>query len=445
MKNNVEVIKTVVLWMLFISSIALFVIRYNLIGYGSSTDYAAMIGRQFSLSKDNIMPSHIIVKFNQYDMTNIIHDKQLYYTEASKMLYNILLKSKDIKKINETEFKSAKKTENMLLIYEDIPSTYIDSMLDIKKSIISDIGYINEILIPNNSKNIFIKTKDDFYKINFNNSISLSTLSNLSNKIYQKYYPKFENINTNENLILPLNINVQLGNIKTKNILDNIKAEDIAKNILKDRFDFTSSIIQKNGDYFYSYNNGQEILKITSDGFIEYKNETMENMLSDLNKSTETMFNFLSQLGINKKEIIISSVKKIEKNSAILYRFNIRTMQDSLEVAMQKSILDSYIEVSGNMLIGCKLYLRYPTDIIGEKNAVVDPAKALNIKIEEIKLIMNISDVESIISNIQDINLIYSMNKEDIIVPTWTYKIKDYIFNIDAVTQELINYGMVKN
>ena len=75
---------------------------------------------------------------------------------------------------------------------------------------------------------------------------------------------------------------------------------------------------------------------------------------------------------------------------------------------------------------------------------IMEPAKALNMQIEDIQEIMGIQDVKRIIERIRDIRLIYAMNTDDNLEASWRYNIGEYIFIINAFTGDLMNYGMVK-
>lgn len=170
----------------------------------------------------------------------------------------------------------------------------------------------------------------------------------------------------------------------------------------------------------------------------------MENIQADLKISTYAMFEFLNLIGMNHKNIVISSVEKMDRNTGTIYKFDIRQQKDDIEVFMQDDVSDGYIEVSGDTVIAAKLYLRYPGEYTGDEKIIMEPAKALNVQIEDIQEIMGIQDVEQVIAKIQDIRLIYAMNTDDNLQASWRYSIGEYIFIINAFTGDLMNYGMVK-
>lgn len=444
MKKNVEMIKTIVLWVLFLSSIALLLIRYNLIGYGSTKENHIKLDYEIDKNFEYfVVPTHITIKYNQYDITQIIKDKDLFYQEIQDTLTNSLEKKVLIKKIKKEEFAISKKEPNITVLYNNIPAEYIQYKLNLKKTPISDIGYIQEICFILDKDEIYFKTKDMFYKLKSNHKNKLELVDNLSDKNYERYYPKFENVNPNTNIVLPLSFNLKMQDMSTQNIFEEVKIADIAKNIFKERFDFTSSLIQKNGVYFYSYNNGQEILRITSDGFLEYKNENFENIQSDLESATETMLLFLKDLEFFNKDIFIESVNKIEKDSKTIYDFSVKNIKDFIEVSMQNQVTDAHIQVLGDTVVSANIYLRYPKEYIGDSKKVLEPSKALNLQIESIKEVLKLEDVQKVIANIKDINLIYSMNNKFELEPAWKFKISNYIFIINATTGEMMKYGMV--
>ena len=441
MIKNIEKIKTIVLWFLFISSIALVIIRYNLISF-------EQISGESRFYNDGafeyvIIPKHISIRFGQYDMTEILLEKSTYYDEIKQSIAISLRQNEGIKKIEKNQYDEAKTYDNVLLEFGNIPSIYIEKSVRMKNSLMSNLGYISEICLMLGKNEIYIKSSDTYYKITTKNKISLNRVNLLENTAYEKYYPKLENMNSNF-ILLPLSFNKTLKNIGTMPILEEHAINSIAKNILGDRFDFSSSIIQKSGVYFYSYNNGQEILKISKNGYLEYKKESVEHVQDDIEKSTKAMLAFLHQIGVDYKSITIDSVKKVETGSKKLYKFVIKHQKDGVRVEMLPKSNDMVITVIGDNVLSANIMLRNVGDYIGMDNAVSDPSKALDSKIEYIKKTMNINDVALIISQIKDISLIYVKSQDEEALPTWKYEIGDYVFFINAINGDVESYAMGK-
>ena len=227
-------------------------------------------------------------------------------------------------------------------------------------------------------------------------------------------------------------------------ILEEHAINNIAKNILRDRFDFSSSIIQKNGVYFYSYNNGQEILKINKKGYLEYKKESVERVQDDIEKSTKAMLSFLHQVGIDYRSVAIESVQKVDTGSKKLYKFVIKHQKDGVVVEMLSKSNDAVITVIGDNVVSASIMLRNVADYIGIDSAVTDPSKALDSKIGYIKKAMNKTDVSEIISHIKDISLVYMKGQDEEAIPTWKYEIGDYVFFINAINGDVESYAMGK-
>ena len=124
MIKNIEKIKTIVLWFLFISSIALVIIRYNLISF-------EQISGESRFYNDGafeyvIIPKHISIRFGQYDMTEILLEKSTYYDEIRQSIAISLRQNEGIKKIEKNLYDEAKTYDNVLLEFGNIPSIYIE-------------------------------------------------------------------------------------------------------------------------------------------------------------------------------------------------------------------------------------------------------------------------------------------------------------------------------
>ncbi len=441
MIKNIEKIKTIVLWFLFISSIALVIIRYNLISFEQISGESRFYND--NVFENIIIPKHISIRFGQYDMTEILLEKNSYYGEIKQSIATALRNNEGIKKIEKNQYDEVKSYNNVLLKYENIPSIYIEKSVRMKNTLISNLGYVSEICLILGKKEIYIKSSEGYYKLTTNSEISLNRVNLLENTAYEKYYPKFENMNSNF-ILLPLSFNKTLKNIGTMPILEEHTINNIANNILRDRFDFSSSIIQKNGVYFYSYNNGQEILKINKKGYLEYKKESVERVQDDIEKSTKAMLSFLHQVGIDYRSVAIESVQKVDTGSKKLYKFVIKHQKDGVVVEMLSKSNDAVITVIGDNVVSASIMLRNVADYIGIDSAVTDPSKALDSKIGYIKKAMNKTDVSEIISHIKDISLVYMKGQDEEAIPTWKYEIGDYVFFINAINGDVESYAMGK-
>lgn len=441
MIKNIEKIKTIVLWFLFISSIALVIIRYNLISFEQISGESRFYND--SVFENIIIPKHISIRFGQYDMTEILLEKNSYYGEIKQSIATAFRNNEGIKKIEKNQYDEVKSYNNVLLKYENIPSIYIEKSVRMKNTLISNLGYVSEICLILGKKEIYIKSSEGYYKLTTNSEISLNRVNLLENTAYEKYYPKFENMNSNF-ILLPLSFNKTLKNIGTMPILEEHTINNIANNILRDRFDFSSSIIQKNGVYFYSYNNGQEILKINKKGYLEYKKESVEHVQDDIEKSTKAMLSFLHQLGIDYRSIAIESVQKVDTGSKKLYKFVIKHQKDGVVVEMLSKSNDAVITVVGDNVVSASIMLRNVGDYIGIDSSVSDPSKALDSNIGYIKKVMNKTDVSEIISHIKDISLVYMKGQDEEAIPTWKYEIGDYVFFINAINGDVESYAMGK-
>ena len=441
MIKNIEKIKTIVLWFLVISSIALVVIRYNLISFDHISGETRFYND--SIYENIVMPKHISIKFGQYDMTEILFDKDIYYNEVKQIIATVLRQNDGIKKIEKIQYDDLKQYDNILLEYNKIPSLYIEKSVKLKKTLMSDLGFIQEIYLLLGKNEIYIKSDEGYYKITTKEKISLNTVNLLRTTGYDKYYPKFENLNSNF-ILLPLTFNKTLSNIETVPVLEEQAINNIAKKILRDRFDFSSSIIQKNGVYFYSYNNGQEILKINKNGYLEYKKESVEHVQDDIEKSTKSMLSFIHQIGIDYKNIFIESVTKLEVGSKKMYKFVIKHQKDGITLEMSDSFNDAVITVIGDKVISANIMLRNVGEYIGEGNSISDPSKALDSKMDYIKKVMNKDDVSLIIPQINDISFVYLKGSNEELIPSWKYEIGDYSFFINAINGDVESYAMGK-
>ena len=145
MIKNIEKIKTIVLWFLVISSIALVVIRYNLISFDQISGETRFYND--NIYENIVMPKHISIKFGQYDMTEILFDKDIYYNEVKQIIATVLRQNDGIKKIEKIQYDDLKQYDNILLEYNKIPSLYIEKSVKLKKTLMSDLGFIQEIYL----------------------------------------------------------------------------------------------------------------------------------------------------------------------------------------------------------------------------------------------------------------------------------------------------------
>ena len=84
MNKFTESIKTVVLWLLFAIAIALVAIRYTDFGNTKSDAISPFLNQRYF--KQMLLPSHIIVSFDNLSKTQILNKQSNYYDEAIENL-----------------------------------------------------------------------------------------------------------------------------------------------------------------------------------------------------------------------------------------------------------------------------------------------------------------------------------------------------------------------
>lgn len=433
--------KTLMLWLLFMIAIA-FVIKGYIVNADVSDDkndrYEATISKSYLDSM--VLPKHIIVNFDSADKTQILNKQGEFFDNFIDNLSKAFGALSSFEKVDYSAIDDIYSAKWISLIFNDMPGVYIASLAGIKNDNLASLENIKEIYQLSDSKITYIKTQDAVYELKskFNNELGIDSLQN---SMYQRYFPIFYPINENKNLLLPIKPDMYMQKLSSRNLIENSSVSTVAKNIFRENFDFTSSIVQKDGIYFYSYNNGQQVLKISSDAMIEYKNSKYGASKTNYEDAFNCLSVFLRNLEIEPDMLKIQRVYEVIEDGVQKIRFELIGKHIGISVVSDKGA--SVVDVVGKSVVHAKMSLLYADDYDGKIFSLSNPRNVLNNNLDFLQRLMMNRDSGQLIRQIRDINLLYFYDGKGTYIPCWAFEIGGYVIFFDAQDGELVHYAVV--
>lgn len=438
MNKFTESIKTVVLWLLFAIAIALVAIRYTDFGNTKSDAISPFLNQRYF--KQMLLPSHIIVSFDNLSKTQILNKQSNYYDEAIENLVQAFSSKKSFEEVELSTFDTLSSSKMVSFIFNNFPGSIFGLVTGINDNDLTSRDNIVGIHFAIGENTIFIQTDKKIFSLLSERINGFSSVDSLMETNYQRYVPIFYPMNSNKNLLLPIKPDIYMQDLASVNLLNDTNISEIANNIFNEKFDFTSSIVQKNGIYFYSYNNGEQILEISKNGHIKYKSSANISNSNDYTKAATALSKFLVDAKINPDLIKIKKIYKFNDNGTEKIRFEMVGKYLGIDLVTGNK---SYVDVVNSDVVDANLSLIYAAPYSSEFNSLIDQKDALSDNIDVLKKFLMVDDSTQLLKQIRDFNLNYLFDDmSGNYIPCWSFEIGGYIFYFDGISGEMVHYAM---
>lgn len=445
-KDNKQLENTLlnlVLLMLFLSSIALICMKYNLLSSVKTAFSSVNLSFDGKIIREYILPNKIKIRFSK-DSATILEDYQDDYMEDfSSCLREAFLDDIEIKKINRFEYESSLNLKNITYEYGNIPSRIIEKSVGLRNTSLANLGAIKNItfiLQEKKGKQIYIETSDSIYMLEKDLINKFKNVDQVENSNYVSYYPIFNNENKSSNILIPLNPIVNVKNIDVSSSIKRTTIDNISRALFGEKIDFTSFVRRSDGSYFYSYKNGQEIMSIGKDSLLKYKNNelTIRKSISQYD-AVLLLINFLDNLQAT-GNISIYSIEEKQVTGSQIIKINIKKNIDGTPLVLFPEGSMENITITNGIISSCNIYLYdVKSDTTNKKIAPLNPIDALSKNSKTISEDFNIEKLPKITNLIDNIDMIYTLDKRNSLHYSWLYKIKDRIYVIDSSTGEMLH------
>lgn len=448
-KFNIENIKSLLLIALLGTTVFQAAYKFDLFEdflFPKGSPYPYVLSLEEGL-EDTLQPSQIIVRFSGQRSTKILSSKQRFYKEIKTLMRESLLSAKNSLPTSEEEFQQIKSLKSLQLHYPSLNGKLLSRSFFLEKSVLDDVEDLQEIVLPLSSHDFFyFKTEKQTYKAKMNAPAFVPFIDNLENSNYLNYQSLHSLFDVQSFALVPTGtFNLRFENYDTISAIDYSKATEIASQIFGEKYDFTTRISETDGAEIYSYNYGQQVLKIQPSGLIQYTNEDISLRDISLEEATHIALNFLSKAHFDWDHLYLTEAKEIELNGNKGHLLRFAETIKELPILNSSDTSSVHIILLGDKIYSYSALLRstLPYDLSRESQ-ILGPLEVLNLSFNSIlKNKFDVSDSNQLFDKISKIELIYYMDDEYILTPCWKMNIegKNYLFN--AYTGEIEPYGLV--
>lgn len=415
---------------------------------------------------DMISPNKYLLNFGLKNHTMLYDDsKHKMWKNGSEPL-NSLFSRKDVylKEISHEEYLGYLQDRSLVYNFSEKINSYIlAKALDVEKPnvIVDTMPKIDKIYV-------YLGQGDPFFVLSEGDVNLKVELDNINTKElileidriekkgnYPYYYSMRETLDMDNDIFIPLEVNYSLPQVFVENKVKKLTEQqrnDLAQRFLNKNIDYIKEIVESNNSSIYIYN--QEVLKLNSNGVIEYFNPIDEVIRErNLFQSLNTAANFLSEKSKLKEGMYLANIEEIQQDSSYGYRFIIRYRVRGIPVILGNHDIGEYvkIEVFNNHVRSYYHYLREDTskfvgsfidndemmsafDVI-DKNYKLLEAKYFE-KNEGLVDFSKVNVVDEILNSINDITLAYFdpciKDEDEELIAVWVIQFNDLMMAFDA-------------
>lgn len=448
-KFNIENIKSITLVFLFILALFQTAYKFGVFGdflFSKGSPYPYALSLEEGL-QDTVQPSQIIVRFGGERSTKILSSKKRFYEEIRPLMGDIFLSAQTLQPSLATELENAKSFKSLQLNYSSLNGKLLSRSFFLEKSALDEITDIREILLPLSGQDFcYIRSGKHLYKIKLAAAASFSFIDDLENSNYLNYQSLHSLFGVKSPVLVPTgSFNLKFENYDTISAVDSAKNAEIASKVFGKKYDFATRITETDGSEIYTYNYGQQVLKIQPSGLIHYTSEESASKDTSVDEAAYIALNFLKQIHFNWDNISLIESKEIEVKGQKGHLFRFCETMKGLPILNSSDTSSIHIIVRGDKIHSYNALLRstLPYDL-SRDSLILGPMEVLNPSFNTVlKNKFDVTDSNQLFDKISEIELIYYMDEQYLLTPCWKMSIdgKNFLFN--AYTGEIEPYGLV--
>ncbi len=481
---NRERLKTLILWILVITSIVLtqqlwFPSLIKTLRAGDKVNkisHAAVIEERKSI----ITPNRIIASFGAGDRkknyyTILSSNMNFVWEQSKNILKDYFLEDSEITLVKHDVYIQANTKKSIELEFGDnIPTILVSSIFDtLDNKVIRDIKEIKKILIPASNQGIIYimdNSKNNIYEVKLSNYKKDDTLvkfiDGLKNTKYIKYHPiysLFSELDEN-NTIMPINYTLDTKQVFVQSEIDinnEIRLIEQSKSFFDDKFDFVKTIKETSGAVVYIYGYGEKSVRINNKGALEYNEEIGNISSTDILTSLDTAVDFIYKNGGFPKNTYLKHIQTVTNGKNKGYRFSFEYTIGGFPVKFNGNKTENPIEIEvyGNQVktysnlvrkvmnmegVNPEQKILYFPNII-ERNIEYLKSQYFDNENQSVEQIDEEEKTLQMLKDIEEVRLVYfdTVEKQRIqlLKPSWMIKIRNNIYYFDGYTGRLINSG----
>lgn len=443
-----EPLKSLAIILLFVSAAILGGEKFDFFNaVKQEKDYQISSINTKEVIQEVVLPSRIIVNLGNNGKTVLYNQNPSYYQEAAKVLVEAVENNDTLVESDLVKYNQQKEIKSVEIKFDNpVDSRLLTRSLFLDKSLIAETGKIKEILIPLVDDNsVYLKTMDKIFRLPLSQRVTMTSIDALTSSSPPKFYTLNELYDSTSMAMTELEGGInQVPYVTTSRATSIEEKDQIAKYIFGEKYDFISKITEIDESTTYTYNFGQEYLKIKSSGSIEYINENSgADRDSSWDKSIEAALNFLNTLDFDMTTLKLEGMDQTLINGKRGYRINFVWEIDGFEVHPSIPNQKIIIELIGNKVYSFKGINRQVSRPIPITSQAITPMDVISKNYEMLRVGFGFQTGNQLIDLILDIKQVYKLDSQYQLRPCYKIDIGTRKFYFDIYTGEEVRNGLV--
>lgn len=420
-----------------------------------------------------LRPGRVVLGFgggvNNSHHTHVNQKNLNPYWEAGKIiLAEYFNQEATVQVISHEEYFQAFSGRNLEFHFgQGIPATLLASNFGpLDNDITRNLQVIERALIPAREQNTIymMDAEGVYYSLQLEGQTEtedwpdiVGLLEDRAPGSYVKYYPLFTY--AGNDVLLPLTFDENLPRIFVESTVDTSnenRLHERVRSFFDENFDFVKIIRETTGSHIYMYGYGQQEVRVSKTGRLDYTAETGNESGANLNRAFNTALEFMLRNDGLPEDAYLREVIPVEQNGNRGFRFAFGYCMQGFPVEQKRasSVNPIEIEVYGDLV---KNYHAMKRQVMGmpevrPEGGIVSPHRLIeehfNALLEELRQrrMLNQSGEEleaaeeitgdELLRSIEDIALIYldreEINRRQLMIPVWKIRIDGEIYYFDA-------------
>ena len=362
---------------------------------------------------------------------------------------------------------------------EGFPSALLSTLFDRQDNVIAGaVRQIDRLLIPGRYQGTVYLIDEEETVFAFTLAPHLlnhevtpgELLDSVPVNSYVKYYALFSYVEND--VLLPLNHQHNVPRLFVESEVDASSDSHMnqrAARFFNENFDFIKTIQETGGTRIYMYGYGQQEVRITNLGRLEYAAETGSQSSGSITRSLDTALLFLMENNGVTPGLVLREIQSITEGELRGHRFGFGYDLREVPVMLAREQHPVEIDVFGTSVKSYKTFVRRPmslpevlpdsgiqsphrlieenfnfllTEMETRRGEEMEPFREEEASMGEEEREMQPVTGEELLSAIQDIRLVYldreETHRRQLLIPVWRITIQTWMYDFDAHEGTLI-------
>ncbi len=413
-----EKLKTASVIILTLTAMALLTVKFYIIpknvektvSQPYNIDYGAAL-------EDVVYPSSVIIYGSENTYKFMRREYNIY-----ENFKDSLLKANFDDKLNVdtsiTQDVLKKSTAFAAIFNPAVESRLLAASLGIKDNVFSEKEPILSVFISSKYPNrCYFFSDENTYFIKLKTDIDFKSLTLNFEKNPRKFYSLHDLFNAAADTLITNETEENFPIYATDDILNDKEKDDIARRIFIGKYDFLNRIESADNSYLYSYNYGEETLKILEHGDFKYSNENLPSR-TDLGilENFYAALNFLTRIGYDFSGMRLVNTEETELHGKKIFNFTFVLLFGNMDIYSENNFYDVCVSVSGSEILSCSGCRRNVSNILKTERKAKNYLEILDRFYTYMEEKSKIS-ADEFFKNIGSIDTVYYMKEDGILTP----------------------------